>query len=113
MYIGFWVTNTFVLNAAPYHFDTYVYCILTRSSVHCDDRLAIVLFGLVGIASIASSPPVGRLIDHLVPWTATLISLAIIVGSQVITTAAGTLNIAAVVVATISKFFIFSRSTPS
>jgi hypothetical protein len=34
VYIGFWVTNTFVLNAAPYHFDTYVNCLLIWSGIH-------------------------------------------------------------------------------
>ncbi|KAF9059614.1 MFS DHA1 protein [Rhodocollybia butyracea] len=56
---GFWVTLTFLLNGAPYHYTT----------------LVIGLFGLVGMVGICMAPLVGRSVDGLVPWMATLVAI--------------------------------------
>ena len=67
---------------------------------HPEDRLNIGLFGLVGMFGVATGPLVGRLIDKLVPWYATLISVAFLLLSQAIQTGAGGINIGAVIIAT-------------
>ncbi|EPQ52972.1 MFS DHA1 protein [Gloeophyllum trabeum ATCC 11539] len=83
IYSAFWVTLTFLLSDAPYHYNT----------------LEIGLFGLVGMFGIAMAPLVGRAIDRLLPWTATLFSIILIIVSMAIQTAAGGINIGAVIVA--------------
>ncbi|KAJ6459408.1 MFS DHA1 protein [Mycena vulgaris] len=85
VFSGFWVTMTFLLGGDPYNYST----------------LVIGLFGLVGMAGIAMSPVVGRLVDGLVPWMATLVGIMFVIFSQIIQTFAGELNVAAVVIATI------------
>ncbi|KAJ7080577.1 MFS DHA1 protein [Mycena belliarum] len=85
VFSGFWVTMTFLLGGDPYNYST----------------LIIGLFGLVGMAGIAMSPVVGRLVDGLVPWVATFVAIMFVVLSQIIQTFAGELSIAAVVIATI------------
>jgi predicted MFS family arabinose efflux permease len=84
-FAGFWVTMTFLLSGAPYHYST----------------LVIGLFGLVGILGVCTAPFVGRAIDGFVPWMATLVSLIFYISSQAIQTAAGELSIGAVIVATL------------
>jgi hypothetical protein len=64
-------------------------------------RLVIGLFGLVGMAGVTLGPFVGRSIDNLVPWYATLFAIVMIILFQSIQTAAGGINVAAVVIATI------------
>lgn len=44
-------------------------------------------------------PFAGRLIDRLVPWYATLIATGLLLVSQAVQTAAGGINVAAVVIA--------------
>ncbi|KAJ6551737.1 major facilitator superfamily domain-containing protein [Mycena capillaripes] len=83
IFSGFWVTLTFLLGGAPYHYST----------------LAIGLFGLVGMVGIAMAPVVGRLVDGLVPWMATFVCVLHVIASQVIQTFAGEVNVAAVVLA--------------
>ncbi|KAJ7143678.1 MFS DHA1 protein [Mycena epipterygia] len=85
IFAGFWVTMTFLLGGAPYNYST----------------LVIGLFGLVGMAGVAMSPVVGRLVDGLVPWMATFVGLFLVLISQIIQTFAGELSVAAVVIATI------------
>ncbi|KAJ7148758.1 MFS DHA1 protein [Mycena crocata] len=85
IFSGFWVTMTFLLDGAPYHYST----------------LVIGLFGLVGMAGIAMTPVFGRLVDGLVPWMGTLVGMLLVIASQLIQTFAGELHIAAVVIATI------------
>ncbi|KAJ7611238.1 major facilitator superfamily domain-containing protein [Roridomyces roridus] len=58
-FTNFWVTLTFLLGGAPYHYST----------------LAIGLFGLMGIFGVALGPLVGRAIDMLIPWYASLIAV--------------------------------------
>ena len=53
------------------------------------------------MASVALGPFVGRGIDNLVPWYATLFAVVMITLFQAIQTGAGGINIAAVVIATI------------
>lgn len=64
-------------------------------------RLVIGLFGLAGMAGVTLGPFVGRGIDNLVPWYATI--FAILMGTlfQSVQTGAGDINVAAVVIATI------------
>lgn len=85
IFAGFWVTMTFLLAGAPYHYST----------------LEIGIFGLVGMFGISTAPFVGRLVDGFVPWMATFVSLVLVLLSQVIQTAAGKISIGAVIVATL------------
>ncbi|KAG1729029.1 major facilitator superfamily domain-containing protein [Suillus lakei] len=82
-FTSFWVTLTFLLGGPPYYYST----------------LIIGLFGLVGMLGVLVGPFAGRLIDKLVPWYATLIATSLLVVSQVVQTAAGGINVAAVVIA--------------
>ncbi|KAI0917681.1 hypothetical protein AcW1_007177 [Taiwanofungus camphoratus] len=79
---NFWVTLTFLLGAEPYNYST----------------LVIGLFGLVGMFGVAMAPLVGRAIDGLVPWFATVIAILALLVFQAIEVGAGGVNIAAVVV---------------
>jgi len=76
------VTLTFLLGGPPYHYST----------------LVIGLFGLVGMFGVAMAPFVGRLIDGLVPWFATLIAIVALLVFQAIAVGADGVNIAAVVI---------------
>lgn len=80
---GYWVTLTFLLGGPPYYYST----------------LIIGLFGLVGMLGVLVGPFAGRLIDKLVPWYATLIATVLLVVFQAVQTAAGGINVAAVVIA--------------
>ena len=73
-------------------------------------RLVIGLFGLVGMAGVAASPFVGRAVDKLIPWYATLFAIVMATLFQAIQTGAGGINIAAVVISTIG-FDIFRQMT--
>ncbi|KAJ6493986.1 MFS DHA1 protein [Mycena vitilis] len=84
-FAGFWVTLTFLLGGAPYHYSS----------------LVIGLFGLVGMAGVAAVPMVGRLVDGLVPWMAAFVGIIFVIVSQIIQTFAGELSVAAVVIAII------------
>ncbi|KAK7057734.1 MFS DHA1 protein [Favolaschia claudopus] len=85
LFAGFWVTLTFLLDGSPYHYST----------------LVIGLFGLLGIAGIAMSPIIGRLVDGFVPWTASLVAITLVLASQIIQTFGGPINVGAIVVAAI------------
>ncbi|CAA7266065.1 unnamed protein product [Cyclocybe aegerita] len=80
---NFWVTLTFLLGEAPYNYST----------------LVIGLFGLVGMVGVAMGPVVGHIIDRLVPWYASLFSVAMLLIFQSIQLGAGGINIGAVIVA--------------
>lgn len=83
IFSNFWVTLTFLLGEAPYSYST----------------LVIGLFGLIGMAGVASGPFFGWVVDQFEPWYATFFSiLAAIVFSGVQVGAAG-IHVAAVVVA--------------
>ncbi|KAJ6624383.1 MFS superfamily [Mycena sp. CBHHK59/15] len=82
-FTNFWVTLTFLLGGPPYFYST----------------LVIGLFGLIGIFGVACGPVVGRLIDKLIPWYASLVSVLLLLCFQAIQVGAGDTNIAAVVVA--------------
>lgn len=62
------------------------------------NRLVIGLFGLVGMFGVAMAPLVGRVIDKLVPWSATVVATAMLIIFQALQTAAGGINIAVVVI---------------
>ncbi|KAH7913356.1 major facilitator superfamily domain-containing protein [Hygrophoropsis aurantiaca] len=79
---SFWVTLTFLLAGPPYNYST----------------LLIGLMGLVGMLGIFTGPIVGRIIDRLVPWYATLVATLCLLVLQSIETAAGGISIAAVVI---------------
>lgn len=81
-FTNFWVTLTFLLGEAPYNYST----------------LVIGLFGLVGMAGVLMSPILGRVIDRLVPWYASLVSTICLLGVQSINTGAVGLNVGAVIV---------------
>jgi hypothetical protein len=60
--------------------------------------LAIGLFGLVGIFGVFMGPLGGRVLDHLLPWYGTLISVSALLLVLCIQIGAGGINIGAVVV---------------
>ena len=64
-------------------------------------RLVIGLFGLIGMVGVTLGPFVGRGIDNLVPWYASLFAILMIILFQSIQTGAGDINVAAIVIATI------------
>ncbi|KAL0960517.1 hypothetical protein HGRIS_005556 [Hohenbuehelia grisea] len=80
---NFWVTLTFLLGGPPYNYST----------------LVIGLFGLIGMFGVAMGPLVGRVIDRLVPWYATLISMLALMCFQTVLIGAAGINIAAVIIA--------------
>ncbi len=58
------------------------------------------LFGLVGMFGVAMGPLIGRTIDTLIPWYASLIAIIGMALFQAIQVGAGGINIAAVIIAT-------------
>ena len=64
-------------------------------------RLVIGIFGLVGMVGVALGPFVGRGIDNLVPWYASLFAILMIILFQSIQTGAADISVAAIVIATI------------
>ncbi|EIW81521.1 MFS general substrate transporter [Coniophora puteana RWD-64-598 SS2] len=82
-YTNFWVTLTFLLGGAPYFYSTII----------------IGLFGLLGALGVVVVPFMGRLIDRIVPWYATLISTIFLLVFQAVQTGAGGISIAAVIIA--------------
>ncbi|KIK93630.1 hypothetical protein PAXRUDRAFT_144637 [Paxillus rubicundulus Ve08.2h10] len=81
-FTAFWVTLTFLLGGPPYYYST----------------LDIGLFGLVGMLGVLVGPFIGRLIDRLIPWYATLVATFLLLAFQAVQTAAGGINVWAVVV---------------
>lgn len=79
---NFWVTLTFLLGGPPYDYST----------------LAIGLFGLVGMFGVAMAPLVGRTIDGLVPWFASIVATLALLVFQAIAVGADGVNIGAIVV---------------
>ncbi len=61
-------------------------------------RLVIGLFGLVGMFGVAMAPVVGRTVDKLVPWYATVVGCLFLLVFPIIQTSAGGVNIAAVII---------------
>ncbi|PPR02514.1 hypothetical protein CVT26_011997 [Gymnopilus dilepis] len=82
---NFWVTLTFLLGGPPYNYST----------------LVIGLFGLVGMFGVMMGPLIGRTIDRLVPWYASLFSIVNLIIFQAVQLGAGGINVAAVVIAVI------------
>lgn len=60
--------------------------------------VVIGLFGLVGMFGVFMAPVVGRVVDHVVPWMATVIATIALMVFQAIQTGAGGINIAAVII---------------
>ncbi|KAI0369394.1 MFS general substrate transporter [Pilatotrama ljubarskyi] len=81
-FTNWWVTLTFLLGGPPYNYSTVV----------------IGLFGLVGMVGVAMAPLIGRTIDKLVPWSATLVAILALIATFSIQTAAVGLNVAVVVI---------------
>ncbi|KAF8839134.1 MFS general substrate transporter [Paxillus ammoniavirescens] len=81
-YTGFWVTLTFLLGGPPYYYST----------------LDIGLFGLVGMLGVVVGPFVGRLVDRLIPWYATLVATFLLLAFQAVQTAAGGSYVWAVII---------------
>ncbi|KAJ3775997.1 hypothetical protein FB446DRAFT_355131 [Lentinula raphanica] len=82
---SFWVTLTFLLGGVPYNYST----------------LIIGLFGLIGMVGVALAPLVGRFIDFLIPWQASLVACIGLLLFQIVQVVGNGLNIAAVVIATV------------
>ena len=66
---------------------------------HLHIRLVIGLFGLIGMAGVASSLFMGRFIDRLVPWHASLLSIIMLFLFQSIQVGAAGIHISAVIIA--------------
>ncbi|KAF9235650.1 major facilitator superfamily domain-containing protein [Melanogaster broomeanus] len=81
-YTNFWVTLTFLLGGSPYYYST----------------LFIGLFGLFGILGVVVVPFMGCLVDRLPPWHVALTSTLLLIAFQAVQTAAGGINVAAVVI---------------
>lgn len=81
----YWVTLTFLLGGPPYHYST----------------LVIGLFGLLGMSGVSMTPFLGRFIDRLVPWYASLFSTLVLLATQGTYISAAGINVAAIVIATI------------
>ncbi|TFY76457.1 hypothetical protein EWM64_g7553 [Hericium alpestre] len=81
-FTNFWVTLTFLLGGPPYNYST----------------LVIGLFGLIGMFGVGMAPIVGRTIDRLVAWYATLVATIFLLAMQAIYTGAAGVNIAAVII---------------
>ncbi|TFY65916.1 hypothetical protein EVG20_g5182 [Dentipellis fragilis] len=84
-FTNFWVTLTFLLGGPPYNYST----------------LVIGLFGLIGMFGVCMAPILGRTIDRLVAWYATLLATVFLIFVQAINTGAAGVNIAAVVIVTV------------
>ncbi|EJD36229.1 MFS general substrate transporter [Auricularia subglabra TFB-10046 SS5] len=83
VFASFWVTLTFLLGGAPYHYST----------------VKIGLFGLVGALGVLTAPLVGALVDRLrSPWYATLAAVGLLLAFGGVMEGAGGLSVAAVVV---------------
>ncbi|THU80497.1 MFS general substrate transporter [Dendrothele bispora CBS 962.96] len=82
---SFWVTLTFLLGGEPYNYST----------------LVIGLFGLIGIFGVCMGPVVGKFIDSLIPWYASLIACIALLIFQAVQVIGNGLNIAAVIIATL------------
>ncbi|KAJ3878479.1 major facilitator superfamily domain-containing protein [Lentinula edodes] len=82
---SFWVTLTFLLGGEPYNYST----------------LIIGLFGLIGMVGVALAPLVGRFIDFLVPWQASLVACLGLLLFQIVQVVGNGLSVAAVIIATI------------
>jgi predicted MFS family arabinose efflux permease len=94
VFASFWTTLTFLLGDDPYDYSRY-------PLPHVDEAngsLVIGLFGLIGMLGVCTAPLVGRYVDRLIPWTGVLIGMCIQATGQVIVTAAGLNNIAAVII---------------
>ncbi|KAF8592081.1 MFS general substrate transporter [Ramaria rubella] len=82
-FTSFWVTLTFLLGGPPYHFSD----------------LKIGLFGFIGMLGVCTAPLVGRFIDTLVPWNASVLATLILLVFQAVQTSGGGISIAAVILA--------------
>lgn len=100
-FTNFWVTLTFLLGDEPYHYSTCAQSHLKRRTTNITRSLIIGLFGLIGIAAVAMGPVLGRLIDGLVPWYATLLSILALGLSHAIYTIGAGLHIAPVILTTV------------
>ncbi|PPR06099.1 hypothetical protein CVT24_004218 [Panaeolus cyanescens] len=80
---SYWVTLTFLLGGDPYNYST----------------LIIGLFGLLGLAGMALGPFAGRIIDRIAPWYSVFLSTVGLLVFQAVQTAAGGINVGAVIVA--------------
>ncbi|KAI9070091.1 MFS general substrate transporter [Trametes sanguinea] len=89
-FTNWWVTLTFLLGGPPYNYST----------LHLA-RVVIGLFGVVGIVGVACAPFIGRIIDKLVPWSATLVAIVALTITFTVQTAAAGLSVAAVVIVTV------------
>ncbi|KAF9477685.1 MFS superfamily [Pholiota conissans] len=83
VYSNYWVTLTFLLGGEPYNYST----------------LIIGLFGLLGIAGVATGPIGGKVVDRLVPWYGSLLCIIMLAVFQAVETGAGGVNVSAVIIA--------------
>ncbi|KAJ6455478.1 major facilitator superfamily domain-containing protein [Mycena sanguinolenta] len=81
-FTNFWVTLTFLLGGPPYFYST----------------VTIGLFGVVGIFGVACGPLVGRFIDKLIPWYASIVAAFAAMCFQAIQVGAGDKSVGAIVV---------------
>uniref|UniRef100_A0A0W0FEA9 Putative MFS superfamily n=1 Tax=Moniliophthora roreri TaxID=221103 RepID=A0A0W0FEA9_MONRR len=105
LFNSFWVTLTFLLGGEPYHYSTWV---LPTFSTHLGfslfmSRFSLIigLFGLIGICGVAMGPLIGRIIDKLIPWYASIISSMGIILFMTVQVIGGGLHISAVIITTV------------
>jgi predicted MFS family arabinose efflux permease len=82
-FAAFWVTLTFLLDGSPYNYST----------------LVIGLFGLVGMFGVAMGPLVGKVIDRLPPYYASLVGCIMLIVFQVVQVVGNGISIVAVIIA--------------
>lgn len=61
--------------------------------------MLIGLFGLFGMLGVIVVPLMGRVIDRMAPWHIALVATLFLIAFQAVETAAGGINIAAVIIA--------------
>ncbi|RPD56697.1 MFS general substrate transporter, partial [Lentinus tigrinus ALCF2SS1-7] len=81
-FTNWWVTLTFLLGGPPYNYPT----------------VTIGLFGLIGMIGMVAAPFIGRGIDKLVTWYATLVGMVLLLLIFILQTAAVGYNVAVVVI---------------
>ncbi|KAK1219642.1 hypothetical protein PQX77_017632 [Marasmius sp. AFHP31] len=105
LFNSFWVTLTFLLGGDPYNYSTRVSLSLFPLELHsdlvCHPSLVIGLFGLIGICGVAMGPVIGRIIDNLIPWYATLFGSIGTIVFATVQLIGGGLHISAVVIAVV------------
>ncbi|KAF9557374.1 MFS DHA1 transporter [Agrocybe pediades] len=85
----YWVTLTFLLGGAPYHYST----------------LIIGLFGLIGLVGVAAGPLSGRVVDKIRPWHSLLLCTTFLLVFQAVQVVGGGIHVSAVIISGVGQDF--------